>query len=156
MEIKEMKRINYKYCIVLLVIILFFLWLNDVMSYSRSIGNTHFYLVESMAIPKEGNDRLVELCYKSDRESGGFSGVSMFGYPKMILWNDKYLISKNYDGYNEDIISYVVINQNSVNEKTEDIEEIYYFTSEDDYKRFLRQINLSELEMNQIDNRIFW
>ena len=109
-----------------------------------------------MAIPKEGNDRLVELCYKSDRESGGFSGVSMPGYPKTILWNDKYIISKNYDGYNEDIISYVVINQNSVNVKTEEIEEIYYFTSEDDYKRFLRQISLSEQGMNQTGNRILW
>ncbi|MBQ9093752.1 MAG: hypothetical protein IJY03_07150 [Prevotella sp.] len=151
-----MKRINYRYCIALPIVILFLLWLNDVMSYSRRIGNTHFYLVESTAIPKEGNDRLVELCYKSDRESGGFSGVSMPGYPKTILWNDKYLISKNYDGYNEDIISYVVINQNSVNVKTEEIEEIYYFTSEDDYKRFLRQISLSEQGMNQTGNRILW
>ena len=151
-----MKRINYKYCIVLPVIFLFLLWLNDVMSYSRRTGNTQFYLVESMGTSKAGDDRFVELCYKTDRESGGFSCVSMPGHPRTILWNDKYLISKNYDENTEDIISYVVINQNSVNVRTEEIEEIYYFTSEDDYKRFLRQTNLSESEMSQTGNRILW
>lgn len=37
------------------------------------------------------------------------------GFPLIILWNDKYLISKNYDGNHPIIIKYVVINLDSIN-----------------------------------------
>lgn len=150
-----MKRINYKYCVALPVVILLLLWVNDVLSYSRRIGNTRFYLVETMANSKEGKP-LAGLYYKVTGDSGGYKGVEMSGYPKMILWNDKYIISKNYDGNNENIIGYVVINQNSVNTTNGYIEEIYHFTSETDYYAFLRQIKLSESKLNETGNHILW
>lgn len=151
-----MKKINYKYFIILPVIVLLLLWLNDVLSYSRRIGNTRFYLVETMVNSKEGKP-LAGLHYKlNGKRSSGYKGISMYGYPKIILWNDKYIISKNYDGNSTDIISYVVINQNSVNPVNADIEEIYHFTSESDYYTFLRQIKLSESDLNQTDNHILW
>lgn len=39
----KVKRINYKYCVALPVVILLLLWVNDVLSYSRRIDKTHLY-----------------------------------------------------------------------------------------------------------------
>ena len=154
-RIKEMKKVKVKYLVALsvTVLVLFLLLLNDYMSYSMRIGNTPCYLVETMAISKDGRPLLGLYC---KTKHGGYKGVEMRGFPKNVLWNDKYLISKNYNGNDMDIISYVIINQDSVNISDGDIADLHIFEAEADYYNYLRQIELSESEMEQIDYRITW
>lgn len=86
----------------------------------------------------------------------GYKGVEMPGFPRTVLWNDKYLISKNYDGNNSAFFCYVIINQDSVNASDGNIENIRVFITETDYYTYLQQIGLSESNMNQTDNHIAW
>ena len=123
------------------------------MSYSMRIGNTRFFLVETIAISRNGNP-LLGLYYKD--MFGGYRGVEMSGFPKIILWNDKYLISKNHNGLDSTISSYVIINQDSVNTSDGDILGSHIFKEETDYNNYLQRIGLSESKMKIIDNRITW
>ena len=152
LEVKKMKKITFKHFVVLLLIILFLLWGNDYLSYRRRIGNTGFYFVETMAMSKDGK-ALAGLYYKTPF---GYKGVEMPGFPRTVLWNDKYLISKNYDGNNSAFFCYVIINQDSVNASDGNIENIRVFITETDYYTYLQQIGLSESNMNQTDNHIAW
>ena len=104
-----------KYLIFLVIVIglLALVVINYSLSYSRRIGNTHFYLVETMALSEKG-ESLAGLYYRSDSTTG-YIGEMTPGFPLIILWNDKYLISKNYDGNHPIIIKYVVINLDSIN-----------------------------------------
>ena len=106
-----MKKIITKVLIILSVFIFLLLLFNHYMSYSMRIGNTRFYLIETMAMSKEGRP-LLGLYYKDIL--GGYKGVGLNGFPKIILWNDKLLISKNYDGNDSPITSYAIIIKDSV------------------------------------------
>lgn len=147
-----MKKNTRKYLVTLPLFILLLLWFNDLSSYSRRIGNTGFYFVETMAMSKDGKP-LADLYYKTPFE---YKGVEMPEFPKAILWNDKYLISKNYDGNSLKFSSYVIINLNSVNASDGNIEDIHIFITEADYYTYLQQTGLSESNMNQTDNHIAW
>ena len=150
-----MKKATKKIIIIIIisVFILFLLLLNDYMSYSMRIGNTRFFLVETMANSNDGEPLLGLYCKVMDI---GYKGVDMCGFPKIILWNDKYIISKNQNGKDTTIISYVIINQDSVNASDGDIADLHVFNSEKDYIDYLNIIGLSEREMKQIDCPIFW
>lgn len=65
------------------ILVLLFLGFYDYSSYSRKIGDTRFYLVETMAISKDGKP-LVGLYYKPTSESG-FIGEKTPGFPKKNL-----------------------------------------------------------------------
>lgn len=147
-----MKKVT-KRAAVLSVIILFLLLLNHYLSYSMRIGNTNFYLVETMTTSDDGKT-LLGLCHKDI--NGGYKGVEMSGFPQKILWNDKYLISKNYDGNTPTIINYVIIKIDSINVSDDFHPELYVLNSKTEYNYFLRQRGLSESNMKQIDNRISW
>ena len=123
-----MKKKKILYCIILtfFVVIIILVLLNNYMSYSMRIGGTRFFLVETMATSKEG------------------------------LWNEKYLISKNYDGKDTTITNYVIINQKSVNSSDGSIADIHIFKREKDYNNYLQNIGLSESDMKTINNRITW
>ena len=55
---------KYIYLIIIVPIFVFLLlWLNDMLSYSRRIGDTRFYLVETFATSKKGKP-LAGLFYK--------------------------------------------------------------------------------------------
>lgn len=133
---------------------LLLLFLNECFSYSRRIGNTNFYLVQSMAFSKSGS-QLAALYYSSSDVYGYYGGETP-GFPKYILWNDKYLISKNFDGDNPEIVEYVIINLDCVNPKTGEMTEIHRFQDDKAYYKYLKQIKLSEADMNQTDNHIAW
>lgn len=122
------------------------------MSYSMKIGNTQFYLVETMASSNDGKP-LLGLYTKAKY---GYKGVDMCGFPRFILWNDQYLISKNYNGNDTTIINYVIINRDSVNSYDGEITDIHIFLTEKEYKNYLKKKNISEAEMKQIDNHITW
>lgn len=139
--------------IILLVLFLFLLLLNHYMSYSMKIGNTSFYLVETMATSDDGKT-LLALCHKDI--NGGYKGIEMSGFPKNILWNDKYLISKNYDGNTPIIINYVIIKLNNINVSDGVISELYVLNTKTEYNNFLQQRGLSESNLKQIDNHILW
>ena len=134
-------------------VLLLLLLLNHYMSYSMRIGDTRFFLVETMATSKDGKPLLGLYC--KDRY-GGYKGVEMSGFPRIILWNDKYLISKNYDGNDTTITNYVIINQNSVNLSDGDIAELHIFKRETEYNNCLQQKGLSESKMYKMDNHITW
>ena len=147
---------NKKYIFFLMVPIFVFLllWLNNILSYSRRVGDTHFYLVETFAISKEGKP-LARLFYKQT-DGLGYDGEFTYEFPKVILWNDKYLIAKNYDGNNPVITSYTVISLNCVNTINNVNSCIRKFTKKNDYENFLKENDIKEFTMNQMDNHILW
>lgn len=141
-------------CLLLLLLGLFLLFLNHHYSYSRKIGETGFYLVETQVISKAGKP-LAGLYYKS--ASGlGYNGESTPGFPKTILWNERYIISKNFDADNPEITEYVVINLDSINSANGDMTDIHRFHDKKAYYNYLKQIELSEADMNQTDNHLAW
>lgn len=149
-----MKKKIFKYlCTFSVFLILLILLLNHYMSYSIRIGDTRFYLIETMAMSKDGKPLLGLYCKDI---YGGYKGVEMGGFPRIILWNDKYLISKNYDGKDTIITSYVIINQDSVNALDGDIAGLHIFKGETDYNKCLHRIGLSESKMKTINNNITW
>ena len=151
-----MKKKKILYCIILtfFVVIIILVLLNNYMSYSMRIGGTRFFLVETMATSKEGKPLLG--LYFEIRNNGGYKGVEMSGFPRIILWNEKYLISKNYDGKDTTITNYVIINQKSVNSSDGSIADIHIFKREKDYNNYLQNIGLSESDMKTINSRITW
>lgn len=141
-----------KFLIVTSILLILLILINHYMSYSMKIGNTQFYLVETMASSNDGKPLLglyTEVKY-------GYKGVDMCGFPRFILWNDQYLISKNYNGNDTTIINYVIINRDSVNSYDGEITDIHIFLTEKEYKYYLKKKNISEAEMKQIDNHITW
>ena len=127
---------------------------SDYFSYSRRIGNTRFYLVETMVDSKAGKP-LAGLYYKPIATSG-FCGENTPGFPKIIYWNDKFVISKNFDGNNPEIVEYVIINLDSIEPNYGEMNDIHRFRNEEEYYTYLKQIKLSEADMNQTDNHIAW
>ena len=78
------------------------------------------------------------------------------GFPKIIYWNDKFVISKNFDGNNPEIVEYVIINLDSIEPNYGEMNDIHRFRNEEEYYTYLKQIKLSEADMNQTDNHIAW
>lgn len=146
-------RIKYK-CLILLAIGSILFLNHHYWSYSRKIGDTNFYLVKTMIDSKEGKP-LAGLYYKPTAISA-YCGENTPGFPKYILWNNQYLISKKFDGNSPNIIEYVVINMDSINTDYGEITDIHRFNNQKAYSEYLKQIKLSEADMNQTDNHISW
>ena len=146
---------KYIYLIIIVPIFVFLLlWLNDMFSYSRRIGNTRFYLMETFATSKKGMP-LARLFYKQT-DGLGYDGELTYEFPKVILWNDKYLIAKNYDGNSPTITSYTVINLKCTNTINNMSSCIRKFTKKNDYENFLKENNIKESAMNKTGNHILW
>ena len=153
MEITKMKSL-YKWLIFIFIGTLLLFLNHYYFSYSRRIGNTRFYLVETMVDSKTGKP-LAGLYYKPIATSG-FCGENTPGFPKIIYWNDKFVISKNFDGNNHEIVEYVIINLDSIEPNYGEMNDIHRFRNEEEYYTYLKQIKLSEADMNQTDNHIAW
>lgn len=146
---------KYIYLIIIVPIFVFLLlWLNDMLSYSRRIGDTRFYLVETFATSKKGKP-LARLFYKQT-DGLGYDGELTYEFPKVILWNDKYLIAKNYNGDSPAITSYTVINLKCTNTINNMSSCIRKFTKKNDYENFLKENNIKESAMNKTGNHILW
>ena len=144
----------YKWLILIFIGTLLLFLNHYYFSYSRRIGNTRFYLVETMVDSKTGKP-LAGLYYKPIATSG-FCGENTPGFPKIIYWNDKFVISKNLDGNNHEIVEYVIINLDSIEPNYGEMNDIHRFRNEEEYYTYLKQIKLSEADMNQTDNHIAW
>ena len=144
----------YKWLILIFIGTLLLFFNHYYFSYSRRIGNTRFYLVETMVDSKTGKP-LAGLYYKPIATSG-FCGENTPGFPKIIYWNDKFVISKNFDGNNHEIVEYVIINLDSIEPNYGEMKDIHRFRNEEEYYTYLKQIKLSEADMNQTDNHIAW
>lgn len=141
------------YSIVFSVVILLLVFINDYMSYSIRIGDTQLYFVETMAMSEDGEPLMGLFCKTM---KAGYKGVEMGGFPRAVLWNDKYLISKNHNGKDTTINSYVIINQDSINEWDGSISDIHKFKDAEEYHGYLREISLSESNMKKVDNHVKW
>ena len=144
----------YKWLILIFIGTLLLFLNHYYFSYSRRIGNTRFYLVETMVDSKTGKP-LAGLYYKPIATSG-FCGENTPGFPKIIYWNDKFVISKNFDGNNHEIVEYVIINLDSIEPNYGEMNDIHRFRNEEEYYTYLKQIKLSEADMNQTDNHSEW
>ena len=144
----------YKWLILIFIGTLLLFLNHYYFSYSRRIGNTRFYLVETMVDSKTGKP-LAGLYYKPIATSGS-CGENTPGFPKIIYWNDKFVISKNFDGNNPEIVEYVIINLDSIEPNYGEMNDIHRFRNEEEYYTYLKQIKLSEADMNQTDNHIAW
>ena len=151
-----MRNIKSKHLILPLIIIgiMVIAAVNYSLSYSRRIGNTRFYLVRTIADSQEGKP-LAGLYYKPVATSG-YNGENTPGFPVSILWNDKYIISKYFCGNNPAVIEYLIINMDSIKRDNGEMTDVRTFINEEDYKNYLKQIHLSESEMNKTDNHIAW
>lgn len=147
-----MKKV-FKKSVAILATLSVLLVFNHYMSYSMRIGDTNFYLVETMATSDDGKT-LQGLYYKD--VNGSYKGVAMNGFPKNVLWNDKYIISKNYDGNTSAITNYVVIRLCNTSGSSDVISEQYVFVTKTEYNCFLKKSGISEFNMKQIDNRVLW
>ena len=147
-----MEIAKVKYICIMLLFLGSLLILNHYFSYSRRIGNTRFYLVETMVDSTDGKP-LAGLYYKPSAVSG-YNGENTPGFPKSILWNDHYIISKNFDGKNPVIVEYVIINMDSIKSDFGEMKDIHRFQDEESYYKYLKQIKLSESDMNQTDNHL--
>lgn len=107
-----------------------------------------------MAISNDGKP-LAGLFYMPT-DFSAYCGENTPGYPKFILWNDKYLVSKNFDGNKPEIVEYVIINLDSIKPDYGEMTDIHRFKNKKDYYKYLKQIKLSEADMNQTDNHIAW
>ena len=76
----------------------------------------------------------------------GYCGENTPGFPKIIYWNDRYVISKNFDGNNSEIVEYVIINLDSINPNFGEMNDIHRFRDEKEYYAYMKQIKLSEAE----------
>lgn len=124
MEITKMKSL-YKWLILIFIGTLLLFLNHYYFSYSRRIGNTRFYLVETMVDSKDGKP-LVGLYYKPIAVSG-YCGENTPGFPKTIYWNNQYVISQNYDGNNHEIVEYVIINLDSIEPNYGEMNDIHRF-----------------------------
>ena len=129
MEITKMKSL-YKWLILIFIGTLLLFLNHYYFSYSRRIGNTRFYLVETMVDSKTGKP-LAGLYYKPIATSG-FCGENTPGFPKIIYWNDKFVISKNFDGNNHEIVEYVIINLDSIEPNYGEMNDIHRFRNEEE------------------------
>ena len=141
-----------KRIVIPIILIISLILLNHYMSYSMRIGNTSFYLVETMAMSNDGKP-LLGLYHK---EYGGYKGVEISGFPKNILWNNKYLISKNFDGKDTTITNYIIINLDSVDVSNNVMKGLIILKTATEYNNYLQHNRLSESKMKQIDNRTSW
>ena len=115
----------YKWLILIFIGTLLLFLNHYYFSYSRRIGNTRFYLVETMVDSKDGKP-LVGLYYKPIAVSG-YCGENTPGFPKTIYWNNQYVISQNYDGNNHEIVEYVIINLDSIEPNYGEMNDIHRF-----------------------------
>lgn len=145
---------KYVYLIILAIGLFLLLVNHYCWSYSRRIGDTRFYLVETMANSKEGKP--LACLYYMPTDNSMYIGEYTSGFPKIILWNDRYIISKNFDGNEFEIIEYVIINLDSINPDSGVMKDIHRFQDKKAYYNYLKQIKLSEADMNQTDNHISW
>jgi hypothetical protein len=110
--------------------------------------------VKTIADSKDGKP-LVGLYYKPIATSG-YCGENTPGFPKTVYWNDRYVISKNFDGNSPEIIEYVIINLDSIEPNYGEMNNIHRFRDKEEYYTYLKQLKISEAEMNQTDNHIAW
>lgn len=145
---------KYIFLLAVPIFVFLLLWLNNILSHSRRIGDTRFYLVETFATSKNGKP-LARLFYKQTNGLG-YDGEFTYEFPKVILWNDKYLIAKNYDGNSPAITSYTVINLKCTNTINNVNSCIRKFTKKKDYDFFLKENDIEESTMNKTGNHILW
>ena len=136
--------------IVVFVFILGGITFGDNFPYKR-IGNTNFYLIESYAISKDGHP-LACLYYKYDN---AYEGVRMSGFPLYIMWNEDYIITKNYDGKKNKIISYNIIESLQTDKSYMPV-KVYEFSTKSAYHIALRNLGIDEKKINCTDNHLPW
>lgn len=144
--LRNKKARNFVLIILLPLFVLSLLWLNDTMSYDNRIGNTRFYLVRTMANSKDGKP--LQGLYYQPKDFSGYVGIKGTRFPKIVLWNDKYLISKEFNGNDTLTLQYVVINMKS-HVEPDSFSDIRFLRTHKDYIRHLRKIGLSESSMKQ-------
>ncbi|MCM1078170.1 MAG: hypothetical protein NC344_01765 [Bacteroidales bacterium] len=143
--------------LVLLPIILFLgAWgCGDITQYKR-IGNTSFYLVETMAISSEGHP-LPNLYYSQNPYKDGFSGINQKGIPYRIFWNERFIVIKCSDINSKKIINYCIIKDlKTTNKNPDDNYNLHEYNRKDEYEEAMRFFGLNESEMFQTDNNIPW
>lgn len=142
---------------VLFSIILFLgvLGCGDITQYKR-IGNTNFYLVETMAISPEGYP-LPNLYYSQNPRKNGFSGINQKGIPYQIFWNERFLVVKCSDTDSGKIINYCVMEDlKTTNKNPGNNYNLHEYATKKEYEEAMKLFGLNEIEMNQTDNNIPW
>ena len=143
--------------IALIPILFFFVaWgLGDITQYKR-IGDTNFYLVETMAESSEGKP-LPGLYYSRNPQKEGFSGTNLGAIPFQLLWNNTYIVVKCTDRDSKRLIKYCIIKfcNTSIHGRAGNY-VLHEYTTKKEYERAMGYYGLNESEMNQTDNRIPW
>ncbi len=138
-----------------ILVLLVALGYGDIMQYKR-IGDTNFYLVETMAMSSNGKP-LPGLYYSQNTSEEGFCGINLGAVPSQILWNCRYIVVKCIDRDNKKLISYCIIKILKTSSfDPADNYELHEYTKKDEYEKAMRNFGLKESEMNHTDNIIPW
>ena len=154
---EKMKTLKLVFIIVLGFIFVFIIMLLmisvDIRLYKR-IGDTNFYLVESVGSTVEDGKTPSHLYYRYDwdEESLG-EGLGLCGFPKQLFWNDKHLCLTNItysNGQINDTIYYIIEieKRNELN--------IYKYETEAEFKSAEKELGLDESKMNHTDDNLPW
>jgi hypothetical protein len=133
--------------IVILLIVVFIpfsLFLFSDISQYKQIGNTHFYL-----LPNEMG--IESFLYHDGGEEGIFYPINHKGTVHDIYWNQQYIIIKCSEQKEENW--YLMRNIKDYNYPKFMIQ---HFLNENDYKRVLDSLGISETNMEYTDGTIPW
>ena len=142
--------------IVLILMLLLGVWgFGDITQYKR-IGDTNFFLVETMAESLEGRP-LPDLYYSRNAGKDGFSGVNQRGIPYQIFWNGHFLVVKCSDRDSKRTINYCIIefSDSPISNRTGNY-DLHEYAGKREYEKAMLFFGLKESEMNQTDSRIPW
>ena len=127
----------------------------DLLQYKR-IGDTNFYLVETMANSSDGRP-LPGLYYSRNPSEKGFSGISLDGVPYQIFWNNSYIVVVCTDREGKIIAKYCIIKiLITSSADCADDYEVYEYATKNEYEKAMCYYGLKPSEMNHTDNRIPW
>lgn len=133
MQMKKNILKLFLFVIVLITILFFSVACVEIVQYKR-IGDTNFYLVETMAISSEGKP-LPGLYYSRRPQEKGFSGVSLGAIPFQLFWNNRYIVVKCTDRDSKRLIKYCIIKiLNTAFTDPEDNYELHEYTTEEEYE----------------------
>lgn len=155
-----MKKYTLSFAVLIMVLFTIILFLGalgcgDITQYKR-IGNTNYYLVETMAISSEGTP-LPNLYYSQNPGKDGFSGINQKGIPYLIFWNERFVVVKCSDINSKRITNYCIIeNFKTTNKNPDKNYNLHEYATMEEYKEAMKLFGLNEIEMYQTNNSIPW
>ena len=133
------------------ILLLFLLFAGDIIQYKR-IGNTNFYLVEIMTMDSNGK-MLPDIYWRENVSEDYFLHVNVKGFPKIVYWDNNYILVHSSDNKSDEIFSYSIITQNLKQDNGVQW-DVQSYDSIVTYQLALHRLGLDETKMDSTDTKI--